>query len=130
MSYGGPAAGRHVTIYANPGHAYMAVDGRRFDTSATARRLALDGHARSPGRLRRAPPAGPLGRRVPRGGDREPGAAELDDVVAEDLAPGIVLVEVERLAGGRSTGGGSRAGSCRAALGLTPRPAREARLGE
>jgi hypothetical protein len=23
-----------VTIYANPGHAYMVVDGRRFDTSA------------------------------------------------------------------------------------------------
>jgi len=34
MSYGLPGPGRHVTIYANPGHAYMVVDHRRFDTSA------------------------------------------------------------------------------------------------
>ena len=34
MSYGAPGRGRHVTIYANPGHAFMVVDGRRFDTSA------------------------------------------------------------------------------------------------
>jgi peptidoglycan hydrolase-like protein with peptidoglycan-binding domain len=34
MSYGEPGPGRHVTIYANPGHAFMVVDGRRFDTSA------------------------------------------------------------------------------------------------
>ena len=34
MSYGAPGRGRHVTIYANAGHAYMVVDGRRFDTSA------------------------------------------------------------------------------------------------
>jgi cell wall-associated NlpC family hydrolase len=34
MSYGLPGRGRHVTIYANAGHAYMVVDGRRFDTSA------------------------------------------------------------------------------------------------
>jgi hypothetical protein len=33
-SYGEPGPGRHVTIYANSGHAYMTVDGRRFDTSA------------------------------------------------------------------------------------------------
>jgi len=32
--YGAPGRGRHITIYANPGHAYMVVDGRRFDTSA------------------------------------------------------------------------------------------------
>ena len=36
MSYGAPGRGRHITIYANPGHAYMVVDGRRFDTSAIA----------------------------------------------------------------------------------------------
>ena len=36
MSYGLPGRGRHVTIYANAGHAYMVVDGRRFDTSARA----------------------------------------------------------------------------------------------
>ena len=34
MSYGAPGAGRHITIYANPGHVYMTIDGRRFDTSA------------------------------------------------------------------------------------------------
>jgi cell wall-associated NlpC family hydrolase len=34
MSYGEPGPGRHVTIYANSGHAFMVVDGRRFDTSA------------------------------------------------------------------------------------------------
>jgi hypothetical protein len=34
MSYGLPGPGRHVTIYANAAHAYMVVDGRRFDTSA------------------------------------------------------------------------------------------------
>jgi hypothetical protein len=34
MSYGEPGPGRRITIYANPGHAYMTIDGRRFDTSA------------------------------------------------------------------------------------------------
>src|SRR5215207_9954364 len=34
MSYGDPRPGRHVTIYANRGHAFMVVDGRRYDTSA------------------------------------------------------------------------------------------------
>jgi peptidoglycan hydrolase-like protein with peptidoglycan-binding domain len=34
MSYGRPGPGRHITIYANAGHAYMVVKGRRFDTSA------------------------------------------------------------------------------------------------
>jgi peptidoglycan hydrolase-like protein with peptidoglycan-binding domain len=34
MSYGAAGPGRWVTIYANPGHAYMTIRGRRFDTSA------------------------------------------------------------------------------------------------
>lgn len=34
MSYGSPGPGRFVTIYANAGHAYMVVNGRRYDTSA------------------------------------------------------------------------------------------------
>ncbi|MBN1528249.1 MAG: peptidoglycan-binding protein [Thermoleophilaceae bacterium] len=34
MSYGAPGPGRRITIYANPGHVYMVIDGRRFDTSA------------------------------------------------------------------------------------------------
>lgn len=34
MSYGRRGKGSRVTIYANSGHAYMVIDGRRFDTSA------------------------------------------------------------------------------------------------
>ena len=34
MSYGAPGPGEHITIYANSGHVYMTIDGRRFDTSA------------------------------------------------------------------------------------------------
>jgi cell wall-associated NlpC family hydrolase len=34
MSWGEPGVGQHITVYANSGHAYMVVDGRRFDTSA------------------------------------------------------------------------------------------------
>jgi peptidoglycan hydrolase-like protein with peptidoglycan-binding domain len=33
MSYGSPGPGRRITIYASPGHVYMVVDGRRFDTT-------------------------------------------------------------------------------------------------
>jgi len=32
-SYGKPGPGRHVTIYANGGHVFMTINGRRFDTS-------------------------------------------------------------------------------------------------
>jgi peptidoglycan hydrolase-like protein with peptidoglycan-binding domain len=31
-SYGDPGPGQHITIYANSGHAFMTIDGRRFDT--------------------------------------------------------------------------------------------------
>ena len=33
MSWGSPGPGRWITIYANPGHAFMVVAGRRFDTT-------------------------------------------------------------------------------------------------
>jgi peptidoglycan hydrolase-like protein with peptidoglycan-binding domain len=33
MSYGAAGPGRYITVYANPSHAFMVVDGRRFDTS-------------------------------------------------------------------------------------------------
>jgi peptidoglycan hydrolase-like protein with peptidoglycan-binding domain len=33
-SYGAPGPGKSVTIYANAGHAWMTINGRRFDTSA------------------------------------------------------------------------------------------------
>jgi putative peptidoglycan binding protein len=34
MRWGRPGPGRWITIYANAGHSYMVVNGRRFDTSA------------------------------------------------------------------------------------------------
>jgi peptidoglycan hydrolase CwlO-like protein len=34
MSWGLPGPGRRITVYANAGHTFMIVDGRRFDTSA------------------------------------------------------------------------------------------------
>lgn len=34
MSWGEPGPGRWITVYANPGHAFMVVAGWRFDTSA------------------------------------------------------------------------------------------------
>lgn len=34
MSYGLPGRGAHVTIYANAQHAFMTIDGRRYDTIA------------------------------------------------------------------------------------------------
>ena len=34
MSWGEPGPGARITVYANAGHAFMVVDGRRFDTSA------------------------------------------------------------------------------------------------
>jgi cell wall-associated NlpC family hydrolase len=34
MSWGESGPGRRITIYANPGHMFMVVDGRRFDTTA------------------------------------------------------------------------------------------------
>jgi hypothetical protein len=33
-SYGQAGPGKHITIYANAGHAFMVVNGRRFDTGA------------------------------------------------------------------------------------------------
>jgi hypothetical protein len=33
-SFGVPGPGKFVTIYANSGHAWMTIDGRRFDTIA------------------------------------------------------------------------------------------------
>src|SRR4051794_36196914 len=33
MHYGSPGPGRYITIYSSPGHAYMVIRGRRFDTS-------------------------------------------------------------------------------------------------
>ncbi|MDP9345941.1 MAG: peptidoglycan-binding protein [Actinomycetota bacterium] len=37
MSWGSPGPGRYITVYANPGHAYMVIRGRRYDTSGKSR---------------------------------------------------------------------------------------------
>ena len=37
MRYGKSGRGAWITIYSNPGHAYMVVAGLRFDTSARKR---------------------------------------------------------------------------------------------
>ena len=59
MRYGAPGRGRYITIYANPGHVYMVVNGRRYDTSARFEtRLALDEHDALVERVRRPAPAG------------------------------------------------------------------------
>jgi hypothetical protein len=36
MSWGAPGKGRHITIYANPGHVYMVINSRRYDTTGRA----------------------------------------------------------------------------------------------
>jgi peptidoglycan hydrolase-like protein with peptidoglycan-binding domain len=36
MSYGAPGRGRWITVYANPGHTYMVIRGRRYDTTGRA----------------------------------------------------------------------------------------------
>jgi hypothetical protein len=33
MRWGAPGRGRRITIYANPSHVYMVIDGRRYDTT-------------------------------------------------------------------------------------------------
>ena len=60
-SYGEPGPGRDVTIYANAEHAFMVVDGKRFDTVALAEtgNRWIEQHDLD-GRLRRPPPRGPL----------------------------------------------------------------------
>ncbi len=35
-SYGEPGPGKYITIYANAEHAWMTIDGKRFDTVALA----------------------------------------------------------------------------------------------
>ncbi len=46
-SYGRPGRGRYITIYANGGHAFMTINGRRFDTSGMDDGTRWDRRARS-----------------------------------------------------------------------------------
>jgi len=57
MSYGAPGPGRWITVYAHPGHTYLVVNGRRFDTSGqgTGSRWQWDSRA-SAGYTVRHPP--------------------------------------------------------------------------
>jgi hypothetical protein len=36
MTWGEPGPGKWITVYSNPGHAYIVINGRRFDTSGGA----------------------------------------------------------------------------------------------
>src|SRR4051794_6472786 len=58
MSYGSAGRGRWITIYANPGHAYMVIRGRRYDTPGRARNGSRWQHARrsTAGYVARPPP--------------------------------------------------------------------------
>lgn len=48
MSYGAPGRGRLITIYANAGHAYMVIRGRRYDTTGRSEHgTRWQGRARS-----------------------------------------------------------------------------------
>ena len=61
MSWGEPGKGQWVTIYANAGHAYMVVNGRRFDTSSSKRSgTPLERHDAVGSRLPRPSPGGTL----------------------------------------------------------------------
>jgi hypothetical protein len=58
MSYGAPGRGRWITIYAHPGHTYMVIRGRRYDTtgrSSTGSRWQPD-HRSTAGYVVRHPP--------------------------------------------------------------------------
>jgi hypothetical protein len=37
MSWGSPGQGRWITVYSNPGHAYMVIRGHRYDTTGRSR---------------------------------------------------------------------------------------------
>jgi hypothetical protein len=58
MSWGAPGPGRYITVYANAGHAYMVIRGRRYDTtgrSSSGSRWQPDGRS-SAGYVVRHPP--------------------------------------------------------------------------
>ena len=58
MRWGAPGKGRHITIYANPSHVYMVINGRRYDTtgrSETGSRWQPNGRS-SAGYVVRHPP--------------------------------------------------------------------------
>ena len=50
MSYGRQGRGRWITVYANPGHTYLVIRGRRYDTTGRPRpaRAGSCGHGRRP----------------------------------------------------------------------------------
>jgi hypothetical protein len=59
---GEPGPGRYITIHANAEHAWMTIDGRRYDTVAPAEDgTRWSDSMASTGRLRRAPPGRAIG---------------------------------------------------------------------
>ena len=57
MSWGSPGPGRWITVYAQGSHAFMTVNGRRFDTRPVPERFALAAIDALDGGLHRPPPA-------------------------------------------------------------------------
>ena len=37
MRYGAPGRGRWITVYSHPGHAFLVIRGRRYDTTGRSR---------------------------------------------------------------------------------------------
>lgn len=56
MGYGDAGPGRYITIYANPGHVFMTINGRRFDTSSPGNSRWTDEPRSSAGYTVRHPP--------------------------------------------------------------------------
>jgi hypothetical protein len=109
MSYGEPGPGRWITVYANGGHAYMVVNGRRFDTSGQYRTGSRwQPNDRSP--------AGYVARRMPDGGVRR-GARERRPRPSRAPARGCrrprTAVGLDRLLGGSAASHIAHTGSSR-----------------
>ena len=92
MSWGEAGPGKWITVYANPGHAFMVVAGWRFDTSALRGGGTRWTRADAPHRrLRRAPPAGPVARGATPPARRSAGGRRLERAVLEvRLRPAVV----------------------------------------
>ena len=84
MRYGAPGRGRYITIYANPGHVYMVVNGRRYDTSARF------------GRAARAGPTRCAPRTATSSGTRAASRARCQTRLAARLHPGAALAQLQR----------------------------------
>ena len=56
MTWGDPGPGQWITVYSNPGHAYMVIAGIRFDTSGAPPRYQSAAARSSAGFVATHPP--------------------------------------------------------------------------